>query len=284
MLHALAERWPEYCIEASLLGLFMVSACVFVVLLHHPDSPLARRVRSPIRKRAIIGLAMGLTAVALIASPLGKRSGAHMNPGVTLTQLVLGRVRPWDALFYILAQFLGGIGGVRVASVLLGGRTSHEAVRHAATLPGPRGARVAWIAEFIIAFILMLTILGVSNHACTAPYTPLFAGALVASFIVIEAPLSGMSMNPARTLGSALASRQWRGLWVYFTAPPLAMLAAAGVYTGVEGTDRVYCAKLDHFTIERCIFNCRIEQMPGFRASLDRRVGIQEGADAHPRR
>jgi aquaporin Z len=275
MLNALAEHWPEYLSEGTLLGLFMVAACSAVVVFQHPASPVARAIRGSLRRRTAIGLLMGLTAVALIYSPWGQRSGAHMNPATTLTFYALGKVNGWDTIFYILAQFAGGLAGVRLAGAVLGHLVRHSEVNHAATLPGARGAGVAWLAEFTIALSLMSMVLHSTNHVETAPYTGLFAGAMVASFIAVEAPLSGMSMNPARTLGSALPARAYRGLWVYFTAPPLAMLAAAWVYTSLAGPGSVYCAKLDHDGPWPCIFHCRIGEMPGRNATPPRASGIR---------
>ncbi|MCC6677000.1 MAG: aquaporin [Phycisphaerales bacterium] len=262
----LAAHWPEFLIEGGLLGVFMISACASVVAFHHPDSPLARRVRRPLARRGIVGLLMGLTAVGLIHSPAGQRSGAHMNPATTLAFLVLGKVPLWTAVFYILAQCAGGLAGVVVGNGLLRGRAGHPEVNYAVTAPGPRGAPIAWVAEFMISLIMMMMVLLTSNHAASAPYTGVLAGVLVSIYITCEAPLSGMSMNPARSLASAVAARTWRGLWVYLTAPPLGMLAAAALYTSVPGGS-VFCAKLDHPRDDQCVFNCDIGAMPGRRVN-----------------
>lgn len=259
---ALANHWPEYLTEASLLAMFMVSACGFVCLIQHPASPVRKRVHSATARRVLIGLAMGLTAVTLIRSPLGQRSGAHMNPSVTITYATLGKVAPWDAVFYVLAQFLGGVAGVAVASLLLRPWVRDDSVDHAPTLPGRWGPGAAWAAEVVIAFGMMAMVLITSNSAQLAPYTPFIAGTLVALYISVEAPVSGMSLNPARSLGSWVFARQRRSLWVYFTAPPLGMLAAAGAYAQWQGLAHVYCAKLDHSGHERCIFNCHQHEMP----------------------
>jgi aquaporin Z len=275
MQEALEAHWPKYLIEGALLGIFMISACVTVVLIQHPHSPVGRTIKGPHRRRVMIGLIMGLTAIALIYSPWGQRSGAHLNPGTTLTFFVLGKVQVWDACFYIAAQFVGGFLGVGLSRLALGNLLAHDRVNYVATLPGRHGERVAWLAEFAIAFGMMSMVLWSTNHAATAPFTGLFAGFLVAVFIAIEAPISGMSMNPARTLGSAIHARAFRGLWIYFTAPPLAMLAAAGLYVAVAGVDRVYCAKMNHSGHADCIFNCRIEQMPGRRTNLQGTSGIE---------
>jgi aquaporin Z len=249
-----ASHWPEYAIEAGLLGLFMVSACAFTVLLEHPRSPGHLAIPDPTLRRVLMGLAMGSTAIALIYSPWGKRSGAHFNPATTLTFFRLGRVARRDALAYVGAQFLGGALGVLVASLALGGLIADRATRFAATLPGPAGVPAAFAAEVAITFVLMSVILHVSNHPTRAHLTGLCAGALVAVYITVEAPLSGMSMNPARTLSSAVFTRDWTALWVYFTAPPLGMLLAAELYVRRRGTDAVFCAKLHHRNAQRCIF------------------------------
>jgi aquaporin Z len=199
---------------------------------------------------------MGLTAVAIIYSPWGQQSGAHLNPAVTLTFLRLGKVQPWDAVGYICAQFTGGFVGVWLATVLLGRATAHPAVNYVATVPGIAGTAVAFLAEAMISCILMFVVLRVSNTQQLARYTGLFAGALVATYITLEAPLSGMSMNPARTFSSALAAGLWTSLWIYFTAPPLGMLAAAEWYRRQHGRHGVICAKLHHHNRKRCIFHC----------------------------
>jgi aquaporin Z len=203
-----------------------------------------------------MGLAMGLTAVALIYSPWGRRSGAHLNPSVTLTFLRLGKIAPWDAVFYAAAQFAGGAAGVLAAAIAWGMAAGDPAVNYAATRPGPAGPGIAFAAETVISFVLMLVILGVSNRRSIARFTGLFAGALVAAWIALEAPFSGMSMNPARTLASALPAGVFDALWIYFLAPPLGMLLGAQAYAALRGERAVRCAKLHHDNAARCIFRC----------------------------
>ncbi len=247
-------HWREYAIEAALLGLFMASACGFTTLLEHPASPVVLALPDPFLRRFLIGCAMGSTAIALIYSRWGMRSGAHMNPATTLTFTRLGKVAPRDALAYVAAQFVGGALGVALSGMVLGPLLAHERVRWAVTVPGPHGPLAAFAGEVAITFLLMTVILRVSNHARFAALTGLCAGALVAAYITFEAPLSGMSMNPARTLASALAAHEWTGLWVYFTAPLVGMLLAAEVYVRTRGPGAVFCAKLHHQNSEPCIF------------------------------
>lgn len=261
MIRALATHWPEYLIEGALLGLFMISACVSVAILEHPRSPARRAIPSPFRRRALVGLAMGVTAAALIYSPWGQRSGAHMNPAFTLAFLWLGKIAPWDAIFYVFAQVAGGLAGVALSAGVLRGVVRHESVNYVVTVPGPRGVRTAWTAEFAISMGLMLAVLIASNLPAAAPFTGLLAASLVALYITFEAPLSGMSINPARTIASAVPARCYRGLWVYLTAPPAAMIAGAALYTGVLAHHEARCAKLNHGD-RQCIFRCGYAESP----------------------
>ena len=253
---ALANHWPEYFAEAANLGLFMISACVFTTLLGHPASALHQAIDSPFLRLAIAGLAMGLTAIGIVYSPLGQRSGAHMNPSVTLTYLSLGKLRAWDAAFYVLFQFFGGAAGVALMALVIGPPLGHMSVNYAVTEPGPAGWLAALAAEFAISLFLMLILLAVTNRKEWAPWTPLIAGLLVAAYIAFEAPVSGMSMNPARSLGSALVAGEWKALWIYFVGPPLGMLLAGQLFRMRRGLQNVFCAKLHHHNSQRCIFNC----------------------------
>jgi aquaporin Z len=253
VLRTLRDHWPEVLIEAGLLGLFMLSASTFGVLLEHPGSPVRAALGEPLARRALMGCAMGLTAVALIYSPLGKRSGAHMNPAVTLTFFRLGKVAGADALFYVLAQFAGGVAGMGVAALVYGPLLSEPRVNYVVTL-GEHGTGVAFAAEVAITFVLMSVVLRVSSTPRLERWTGLCAGTLVALYIAFEAPLSGMSLNPARSFGSALAAGVWMDFWVYLLAPLLGMGAAALVYTRAKRLPPVHCAKLHHLNPYRCIF------------------------------
>jgi aquaporin Z len=257
-MQTLKSHWLEYAIEATCLGLFMVSAAGFTTLFHHPTSPLSGVIESvtPFVQRIPMGLAMGLTAAAIIYSPLGTRSGAHMNPAVTLTFLRLGKIAGRDAAGYVLAQFAGGTLGIVAATWLLQGLPRDPAVNYVATVPGIAGVWAAFVAEAAISFGMMLTVLSASNSRRAARFTGLLAGLLVAVYITVENPLSGMSMNPARTFGPAMLAHTAGSLWIYFTAPPLGMLLAAECFVRTHGPQRVRCAKLHHPLDVRCIFNC----------------------------
>src|SRR5262249_17194854 len=147
MRTTLQRHWPEYGMEAAGLGMFMLSACVFATLLQHPSSPVAQVIQQPLLRRFLMGVAMALTAISLVYSPGGKHAGAHLNPSVTLTFFCLGKVAPRDALWYILAQFLGGILGVGLAAALLRHCIADPTVNYVVTVPGRFGPGVAFVAE-----------------------------------------------------------------------------------------------------------------------------------------
>jgi aquaporin Z len=176
-----------------------------------------------------------------------------MNPAVTLTFLRLGKIARWDAALYILAQFIGGLCGVLIVTALLRDAFTAPPVHYVVTSPGTRGIIVAFVSEFLISGLLIAVILRVSNHIRYAKFTGLCAGGMVAAFIALEAPFSGMSMNPARSFASALPAHLWRDLWIYFTAPLLGMQAAAAWYVYRRGERAVGCAKLLHPPEQRCI-------------------------------
>jgi aquaporin Z len=253
-IHSFRFHWPEYLMEAAEVGLYLFLTCVLAGLLVYPASPVRGFVGSTTGLRALMGLAVGVTVIAIITSPWGRQSGGHFNPALTLAFYRLGKVRLPDALSYVVAQFSGAIGGVCIARYLLPDTFGRPAIRYAVTTPGVRGIAAAFVAELTISFVLMSTILVSSNSGKLARFTPHLVGLLYAIFIILEAPLSGMSMNPARTFGPALHVSYWHALWLYFIAPTLGMLIAAEVFLRARGGVPPFCAKLHHNNNKRCIF------------------------------
>lgn len=219
---------PEFAIEAALLGAFMVSALAFTVLVEHPASPLGVALGSPGLRRLIIGIGMGATAIALVYSPWGRRSGAHMNPAATLAFVRLGCIEPATAAGYVIAQFGGAMLGVLAGHLLFGAVVADPAVRYAVTVPGG-GRLAAFLAETAMTFVQLSAVLAASRHPARRGQAGVVAAALVAVFITAEAPISGMSLNPARTLASAVWAGEYTAVWIYFLAPALGMLLAAEV-------------------------------------------------------
>lgn len=252
-LKTLRSHWPEYLMETGEIASYMFLVCAFATLLQHPISPL-HFFHSGFLRRAVMGLLVGSAVVAIILTPWGKQSGGHFNPAITLTFYRLGKLAFWDALFYVTAQFLGATGGVGLATYVLRGAPGTPFVRYAVTAPGKFGNSWAFLGELAISFVLMTAILVASNRRGLTRYTPYLVGALYATFITFESPLSGMSMNPARTFGSAFFAHYWPAYWLYLIAPTLGMFAGAEVFLWARGGIGSYCAKLDHDNEKRCIF------------------------------
>ncbi len=127
-------------------------------------------------------------------------------------------------------------------------------VNYVVTVPGKAGLATAFVAEAIIACGMMLMVLFMTNTPKLARFTGLFGGTLVFLYITFEAPISGMSINPARTVASAFPSGNWTAGWIYFIAPIGGMLLAVEIYRALRRGAQVACAKWNHDLRHRCIF------------------------------
>jgi aquaporin Z len=269
LLHALKRNWPLYMFEASELALFMLSACAFTVFLFDPSYPALHLLPRAVVRRILMGIAMGITAILIIHSSMGKRSGAHFNPAITLTYFRLRKMSTPDALFYVLFQFVGGVLGVAIAALCFDSTLANPTVDYAVTVPGKYGVSAAFFAELFMSALLMTVVLWMTNRPSLATYTSYFVGVLIALYILFFAPVSGFSINPARTTGSAVFAGVWTAGWLYFAAPLLGMLISAEIYLRIYGADRILCAKLHPDPRYPCPFLC---DFPGHRHTLKHRV------------
>ena len=227
---ALRRHWPDYAKEAFGLFAFMVGAGAFTTLFMHPGSPVNQAIPSELLRHVCLGLVMGCVTAAIVYSPWGQRTGAHINPAVTWSFYRLGKIGRWDAVFYTLFQFGGGLVAPALLFLVIGEPFAHEKVKYATTQPGPTGPLVAFAAEFGMSFALMLGLLLAINSERFEKAAGAVAATLIALYIAFESPLSGMSLNPARSFGSAVTAGQWTGMWLYFVAPTAATLLAAELY------------------------------------------------------
>ena len=237
---AFKQHYSLYLIEACGLGIFMMAASLITILFQHPDLKLVYNIPSDITRRLLIGIAMGATAVGIIYSPWGRKSGAHINPSVTLTMLLLHKISLIDAFFYIIFQTVGGIIGIGLIALLLPSYMNSPSVDYVVTIPGKSGILAAVVGEAIISFLMMFITLISSNNKKIQHLTGFIAGLLIISFVTFEAPYSGFSMNPSRTIASALPAHNWAAWPLYMIVPPLSMLFAAILYKIVfhQGTNK----------------------------------------------
>jgi aquaporin Z len=254
-------HWKLYLMEAAELAALMFSICLFGALVYSAESPLQRFSLSLGQKSFFMGIAVAAVTCLIIRSPFGRRSGAHFNPAITVAYLWLGRIHRWDALAYIAAQFTGGVAGVFVACRLLGHHLSADPVRYVVTLPGKHGAATAFLVEFLLSAVLMGIVLFATNHRRLAPLSPVFVSLITVFYYVLCSSISGFSVNPARTFSTAFFASVWHGIWIYFAAPTLGMVAAAAIYVRSMGPGSVYCAKIFHDLHTPCPFPCRFERL-----------------------
>lgn len=245
--------------EAAELAMLMLCICGAGTLLYGRSSPLAKVELSWVIRSALMGAIVAAATFMIILSPFGRRSGAHFNPALTGTYFFIRRIHRWDAFGYIAAQFFGGIVGVFFAHRLLGSNLSDFPVRYVVTLPGPHGRLFAFLAELLTSFVLMGVVLAASNHRRLAKYTPLFVALVTVFSYMMAMSIGGYSVNPARSLSSAVFAHIWQGIWIYFIAPSGGMLAAAILYSRFAG--RIYCAKVFHDLRSPCPFDCRFHEL-----------------------
>jgi aquaporin Z len=134
-------------------------------------------------------------------------------------------------------------------------------VHYVVTVPGEYGSAIAFVAEFLLSAVLMGIVLFATNHRSLVRFNPLLVALITVFYYGLCWSISGFSVNPARSFSSAFFAWIWQGIWIYFAAPSLGMLAAAVIYLRSMGPTSVYCAKLFHDLSSICPFPCRFEEL-----------------------
>lgn len=256
-------HWPEYGAELLGTGFLVFVGLSAVVFDFGTGLPMSTWIPNHSTRLLITGLIFAGSGSLVAISPFGKLSGAHINPSVSLAFWVQGKMHIHDLFGYVLAQFLGATIGETL--LVLVWRSYSASVRNGMTLPGVGYPLwLVFLAEAVLTFLLVLLIfVFVSSHRLMH-WTPLMNWLLVATMVWQEAPISGTSLNPARSFGPALLSWYWNDQWLYFIAPPLGALIAVGVYRLLAVGERdVLTAKLFHVSHYRSVFkNVSAPHMP----------------------
>jgi aquaporin Z len=245
---------PEYFAEFLGTAIMMTVGIGAVTLMWSQGSVMRELIPSDPLRRLLTGIMFASGGTAVVLSPLGQRSGGHLNPAVTLAFWWKGQVTTADALAYVVAQVLGAMLGVYVVAAVAG--PAARSVQLGLTLPGAGYSTMfAFGAEALITFLLVFLIVYCVNNQRVARKTPYLAGALVAFLVFVEAPVSGTSLNPARSLAPALLTRVYSDQWLYLLAPSLGAVVAVMLFSHLFGRDkRAGCAKLFHTERYKCIF------------------------------
>ncbi|GAA4612877.1 aquaporin [Actinoallomurus liliacearum] len=246
--------WREITAEFAGMAILLALVISVAVAGFATGSPVVTAVPSHDLRRMLTGILTAGAATLIVYSPFGRTSGGHINPAVTLAFFLLGKLTARSATAYAGAQFAGAVTGALLA-LFVWGRYAAD-VRLGATVPAMGGPAASLGVETVMTFLLVTLILNFVDRPRLMPFTPAAAGLLTAVLIFTEAPVSGTSLNPARSFGPALVGVLWTGLWVYLTGPPLGALAAALLYRRYRGT--VACGKLIHDSAYACRFlDCR---------------------------
>jgi len=177
-----------------------------------------------------IALAFAFVVLAMVYA-LGHLSGAHINPAVTLALWSIRRLPGHDVVPYLVAQCTGAVLASQVLRFVLG-----PIGTLGATLPH-LGTGRSFLVEFLFSFVLMLVIMAVATDSRVADGFAGLAVGLTVGFCALLGPLTGASMNPARSLGPAVAGGGWAAHWIYWIAPITGMQVAAWAYNRLRTTD-----------------------------------------------
>jgi aquaporin Z len=171
----------------------------------------------------VLGALVAPVVAGIALSPLGRRSGAHLNPAVTLGFWARGRMAPRDVAGYVAAQLVGAVAGAWLADALLPGAVVH-AIGGAVTHPAvPVLAAVALEAAMTLALLVVVF----------AGWSPAMIAPVLVALIWLGSPATGASFNPARSEGPALVSGDVGDLWIYLVAPSAAALSLGAVWRRV---------------------------------------------------
>ncbi|MFF1605149.1 aquaporin [Streptomyces mirabilis] len=245
--------WREVFSEFAGTALLLLFGLSAIVMDFSQDSPMMSLIPSGGLRRLLTAAIFSLCGTLIIYSPLGRISGGHINPAVTVAFLRLGKISAKSAIAYIVAQVAGAAAGAVIVSFIWGHRVKNS--RLMVTVPGPGGTWAALAVETAATFLLISLILVLLERPRLMPFAAAAAGALGVILVFLAAPVSGAGLNPARSLAPAAISNTWDDLWVYLLAPVCGSLSAAIMHQMRRRT--IPCGKLIHDRAYVChLKNC----------------------------
>ena len=241
------EQWPLFCAELIGTALLVLVGLSVVIVMFGTGSSLPTLIPNEGLRRLITGFLFGSTGALIALSPVGKISGAHINPVVTLGFCLGGKLDRTVAFGYICAQLAGGILG---AIPLFVWGSMGRSVARGATAPGPGySTTAALLGEVVTTFAMVALLCLFLGFRELRRFTPALFPFLYSLMVYLEAPISGTSTNPARSLGPAIVSNTWQAWWIYWLGPLVGMLAALAACSIL--LNRIEVAKLYYFDVDR---------------------------------
>lgn len=239
--------WALMVSESIGTAVLLLIGLSVVIFMFGAGSPMARLVPSVVLRQAITGFLFGCVGASIAVSAVGKESGAHINPAVTLGFWLMQKLDARTATAYVFAQLVGAIAGTLP---LLAWGSMGRSVAFGAALPGEGYTMTrVLMGEAITTFALIAGLCIFIGFRRLRPFTPLLMPFLYGAMVPLEAAVSGTSTNPARAFGPALVSGRWDGWWIYWAGPFIGTLAAIVVCSRLAR--RIEVAKLYHFESDR---------------------------------
>ena len=240
-------RWRFFFSELIGTALLVLGGLSVVIVTFGDGSPMPRLVPSEPLRMTLSAFLFGTVGSAIALSWVGRESGAHINPAVTMGFWLMQKLDLRAAAGYIVAQLLGAWLG---ALPLLAWGSMGRSVLFGATVPGEGySTAVVLMGEVVTTFGLIATLCVFLGFRHLRRYTPLVIPFLYAVMVPLEAHISGTSTNPARTFGPAVISGRWDGWWIYWVGPMVGTLIAIAVCISI--VRRIEVAKLYHFENDR---------------------------------
>jgi aquaporin Z len=236
-------RRQLFLAEMSGTGLLLLVGLSSVIFMFAETSPFVALVPNLTLRRAINGFFFGSVGATIALSPIGKISGAHVNPIVTMGFWLMGKLTGRSAIGYVVAQFCGAVIGC--LPLLLWGSMGRS-LSYAVTVPGQGySIPVVVFGEVATTFFLIAALCIFLGFHGLRRYTPLMVPCLFAVMVPIEGGISGISVNPARSFGPSVISGVWTGWWIYWVGPLIGGLLAIRACNSLA--KRIEVAKLYHF-------------------------------------
>ena len=239
--------WRLFLCELSGTGVLVLGGLTLVIGMFGTGSPMTQLIPSEKLRQTLTGFLFGSLGAAIALSLVGKESGAHINPAVTMVFWLFRKLDARTAMIYVVGQLAGAvIGSVPLLAFGARGRS----VAFGATLPGVGYSTQAVLLGEIVTTFTMVSLLCVFiGFRRLRPFTPAIFPILYAIMVPLEASISGTSTNPARSLGPALVSGQWQGWWIYWVGPLLGAFLASLACSLLA--KRITVAKLYYFDSDR---------------------------------
>ncbi len=245
---SLAARVPWPLLLSELLGtaILLGVGLSIVIVDFGRASPVLQWIPSISLRRAITGFLFGTVGACIALSPIGKRSGAHINPIVTLAFRLKGTISTPLAIGYVLAQLVGAVAG---STLLRLWGSLGSSVAYGATIPSHYGSFAALLGEIGTTFALIFALFSFLGIKRIRKFTPLLFPPLYGIMVWLEAALSGTSTNPARSFGPAVIASDWHGFWIYLLGPSVGCIVAL-VTLQLRPLRRLHVdiAKIEHFS------------------------------------